>query len=125
MVMPIQIERGDFDVQRGRYRYFVCFTRNGVDDDQVRARLPVDLALSVSETGEVADLSFQLPKSCQKPEAKEQALALLTQNAAAQTVDSRVFISVPGRSGDAVLNSSAELQMDAAGRIVAIHIHPF
>jgi hypothetical protein len=125
MPMALQIQRGDFDPQRGRYRYFVCFTRSGVDDDEVRARLPVELALSVSETGEVADLSFQLPKACQKPDARAQALALLNQEPAAQTVDSRVFISVPGRSGDAVLNSSAELQMDAAGRIVAIQIHPF
>lgn len=119
--MPLHIERGDFDVQRGRFRYFVCFTRDGVDDDDVRQRVPVEMSVSVSENGELADLSFQLPKACRP----EQALALLNQEPAAQAVEKRVFISVPGRNGDTVMTSAAELQMDAAGRIIGIHIHPF
>ena len=74
--MPLHIERGDFDVQRGRFRYFVCFTRDGVDDNDVRQRVPVEMSVSVSENGELADLSFQLPKACRP----EQALALLKQD---------------------------------------------
>lgn len=119
--MPIHIERGDFDPQRGRFQYFVCFTRNGLDDDDIRSRVPVEMSVSVSENGELADMSFQLPKNCRQ----DQALALLSQEPAAQAVDSRVFISIPGLNGDAVIKSAAELQLDAAGRIVGIHIHPF
>ncbi len=119
--MPIQIERGDFDPNRGRFRYFVCFTRDGVDDDTIRTRLPVEVSVSVSETGDLADMSFQLPKACRNA----QALALLRNEPGAQAVESRVFISVPGCNGDAVLSSAAELQLDAAGRIVGMAIHPF
>ncbi len=119
--MPIHIERGDFDPNRGRFRYFVCFTRDGIDDDEIRSRVPVEVSVSVSETGELADVSFQLPKACRN----EQALALLKSEPAAQAVESRVFISVPGLSGDAVLSSAAELQLDSAGRIVGVAIHPF
>jgi hypothetical protein len=50
---------------------------------------------------------------------------LLRNEPTAKQVDSRVFISVPGRSGDTVLSSAAELQVDAAGRILAMNIHPF
>ena len=119
--MAIRIDRGDFDEKNGRFRYFVSFTSNDVDKDDVHTRVPVEVAVSVSETGEIADLAFQLPKVCRA----DVALALLRDEPTAQQVESRVFISVPGRSGDAVLSSAAELQVDAAGRILAMSIHPF
>ena len=119
--MAIRIDRGDFDEKNGRFRYFVSFTSSDVDNNDVHVRVPVEVAVSVSETGEIADLAFQLPKVC-RPDT---ALALLRNEPTAQHVDSRVFISIPGRSGDTVLSSAAELQVDAAGRILAMNIHPF
>ena len=118
--MPVHIERGEFDAERGRFRYFVCFTKDGIDDDDIRARVPVDVSLSISENGEVADLSFVLPKGC-----REDSLALIRKTPEVQAVASHVFISQPGLSGDAVVNSAAELQLDAAGRIIGMAIHPF
>jgi hypothetical protein len=119
--MSIRIDRGDYDPKNGRFRYFVSFSSNDVENDEVHARVPVEVAVSVSETGELADLAFQLPKVCRA----DAALSLLRNEPTAKQVDSRVFISVPGRSGDTVLSSAAELQVDAAGRILAMNIHPF
>lgn len=119
--MPVHIERGDFDPERGRFRYFVCFTKDGIDDDDIRARVPVEVSLSICENGDLADLSFQLPKTCREASA----LALIKKTPEAQAVESRVFISRPGMSGDAVVNCAAELQIDAAGRIIGMAIHPF
>ena len=120
-VMPMHIERYGLDADRGRFHYNVCFTKHSVDDDDVIARVPVEVSLSISENGDLADMSFVVPKQCRTPEA----LALIKSEPAAQQVESRVFISIPGTSGDSVLNSTAELQLDAAGRIVGLAIHPF
>lgn len=119
--MAIRIDRGDFDPRNGRFRYFVNFAGGEVDTENVHHRVPVEVAVSVSENGELADFAFQLPKVCRT----DVALALLRNEPTAHEVDSRVFISVPGLSGDAVLSSAAELQVDAAGRIVGVNIHPF
>ena len=119
--MAIRIERGDYDPKNGRFRYFVCFKNDDVEDGDVHQRLPVEVALSVSENGELTDVTFQLPKTCRN----DFALTLLRNEPTAKHVDSRVYISVPGLSGDTVLASAAELQMDAAGRIVGVNIHPF
>jgi len=119
--MAIHIERGEFDEERGRFRYFVCFTKDGISDDEIRARVPVEVSLSISENGDVADLAFQLPKACRD----SNALALIERAPEARAVESRVFITRPGLSGDAVINSAAELHFDAAGRIIGMAIHPF
>lgn len=117
----IRIDRGDFDPKNGRFRYFVCFVDSEVGKDDVHQRVPVEVAVSVSENGDLADFTFQLPKTCRT----DTALALLRGEPAASQVDSRVFVSIPGLSGDVVISSAAELQMDAAGRILGINIHPF
>ena len=119
--MAIRIDRGDFDPKNGRFRYFVKFSGADVEEGDVCLRVPVEVAVSVSETGELADVAFQLPKTCRS----DTALALLRGDPTASQVDSRVFISVPGLSGDTVLSSAAELQVDSAGRILAVSIHPF
>src|SRR5689334_2978834 len=62
--MAIRIERGDYDPKNGRFRYFVCFKSDDVEDGDVHQRLPVEVALSVSENGELTDVTFQLPKTC-------------------------------------------------------------
>ncbi len=116
----MHIERGDFDAERGRFRYFICFTKDGIDDDDIRSRVPVEVSMSVSENGDLADFSFLLPKTC-----REDSLALIKKTPEAQAVASRVFVTQPGVSGDSVINSAAELQLDAAGRIIGMAIHPF
>ena len=73
----------------------------------------------MSETGDVADLSFMLPKMCRN----EHALAFLKRDPNAACVENRVFIALPGQSGDAVFNAPATLELDHAGRIVAIEIN--
>ena len=118
--MPLEIQRGDFDAERGRFGYAVSFGSGGVED-RVQQSLPVEVSLSVSENGDVADISFLLPKACRHA----LALALLKKEAAVQAVGSRVFITVPGRSGDSVLSGSAQLQVDEHGRIVGITINSF
>jgi hypothetical protein len=119
--MSIRVDRGDFDSRNGRFRYFVNFAEGETDTENVHHRVPVEVAVSVSENGELADVAFQLPKVCRT----DTALALLRNEPSARQIDSRVFISVPGLSGDAVMSSAAELQVDAAGRIVGVNIHPF
>lgn len=119
--MAIHIDRGDFDPKNGRFRYFVSFADGEVGNDDVHQRVPVEVAVSVSENGELADVTFQLPKVCRS----DSALALLRGEPTAREIDSRVFISIPGLSGDTVISSAAELQMDSAGRILAVSIHPF
>ena len=119
--MAIHIDRGDYDPKNGRFRYFVSFVHDEVDKDAVIQRVPVEVAVSVSENGDLTDVTFQLPKACRTPDA----LSLLRDEPTARQIDTRVFISVPGVSGDTVLASAAELQMDAAGRILAVNIHPF
>lgn len=119
--MAIHIDRGDFDPKNGRFRYFVSFADSEVGNDDVHQRVPVEVAVSVSENGELADVTFQLPKVCRS----DTALALLRDEPTAHQVESRVFISVPGLSGDTVISSAAELQVDAAGRILGVNIHPF
>ncbi len=119
--MAVRIDRGDFDPKNGRFRYFVSFASGEVENDNVHQRVPVEVAVSVSENGDLADVTFQLPKVCRT----DLALALLRGEPTAQQIDARVFISVPGCSGDTVISSAAELQMDSAGRILAVNIHPF
>ena len=119
--MPITIERFGLEPDQGRFHYSVSFGKRMVDDDDVQARVPVEVAVSVSETGDLADLSFVVPKQCRTAHA----LSYLKDEKVAQQIESRVFISIPGCSGDSVMNSTAELQLDAAGRIVGMTIHPF
>ena len=38
-------------------------------------------------------------------------------------MENRIFISIPGLNGDAVLDAPATLELDHAGRIVAIEIN--
>lgn len=119
--MSIHVDRGDFDPKNGRFRYFVSFAAGEVENEAVYQRVPVEVAVSVSENGELTDVMFQLPKVCRT----DSALALLRGEPAARQVESRVFISVPGLSGDTTISSAAELQMDSSGRILAVNIHPF
>lgn len=119
--MPIQVERSNFDPEDGRYQYYVAFKGNTTREDApVHHRVPVEVAVSVSETGDLADLSFEVPKKYRN----EVALTFIRQEAPhANYVDPRVFVAIPGSSGDAVLTAVANLELDAAGRIIGMDIH--
>ena len=117
--MVFQVERSPFDPESG-FEYYICFKpESEVEGDEVRARISVDVGISLSETGDVADLAFMLPKICRN----DHALSFLKRDPYANCVENRVFIAIPGLSGDAVLNVPATLELDQAGRIVAIEIN--
>jgi hypothetical protein len=119
--MPIQIERGNFDPEDGRYQYYVAFKGNtNRTEVEVHHRVPIEVAVSVSETGDLADLSFEVPKKYRN----EVALTFIQREAPqAHYVDPRVFVAIPGFTGDAVLAAVANLEVDAAGRIIGMDIH--
>jgi hypothetical protein len=117
--MSFQVDRSPFDPESG-FEYYICFKpESQVEGDEVRSRISVDASLSISETGDVADLSFLLPKVCRN----DFALSFLTRDPSAACVENRVFVALPGLSGDAVFSAPATLELDHAGRIVAIEIN--
>jgi len=117
--MAFQVDRSPFDPESG-FEYYICFKPPvEVDGDEVSSRISVEASLSVSETGDVADLSFLLPKICRN----DYALSYLKRDPNAACVENRVFIAIPGLSGDAVFNAPATLELDQGGRIVAIEIN--
>ena len=121
MKSMIQVQRTDFDPQDGRCEYYVLLKPNADKEDvEVHLRVPIEVGISVSETGDLADLSFEVPKKYRTDEALRFVKA---HREAASYVDPRVFISIPGHSGDSVLSVAANLEVDAAGRIVGLHIH--
>jgi hypothetical protein len=117
--MAFQVDRSAFDPESG-FEYYICFKpKTEVEGDEVQSRISVEVALSLSETGDIADLSFMLPKVCRN----DLALYFLNRDPNATCVENRVYIAIPGLNGDAVLAAPATLELDHAGRIVAIEIN--
>ena len=81
-------------------------------------RHPVEVAISVTETGELADLAFSLPQPCRQ----RRSLEYLSRTNSATVVDDKVFITVPGLNGDSVLESKGNLELDGFGRIIGLEI---
>jgi len=116
--VAINIKRGSFDPEDGSFQYELQF-KPVVDDDEIQSSVSVEVAFSVSENGELADLTFMVPKSVRN----DQAMKFLRQDRNASFVDSRMFIVMPGTSGDTVLRAPAQLELDSAGRIVSLKIN--
>jgi len=117
--MAFQVDRSSFDPESG-FEYYICFKpESQVEGDEVRSRISLDVAVSVTETGDVADLSFMLRKVCRN----DFALSYLVRDPAVTCVENRIFVSIPGLSGDVVLDAPATLELDSAGRIVAVEIN--
>jgi hypothetical protein len=115
----MEVERSNFDESRGRYQYYVFFRPEMVrDDPEVQSRVPVEVAVSISETGELADVSFILPKQ----HRNEVAVSLLAKEKTVSFVPPHVFVTVPGPSGDTVLRAVAHLDVDSLGRIIGMEI---
>jgi hypothetical protein len=116
--MAIHVECKKFDPEVGEFQYRLQF-KPVMHEDEVRASVAVEVAFSISENGELADLSFMVPKSVRT----QQAMAFLNEEKAVNCVDSRVFITLPPASGDTVLRAPADLELDASGRIISLNIH--
>ncbi len=117
--MAFQVDRSSFDPESG-FEYYICFKpASQVEGDEVRSRISLEVGVSVTETGDVADISFMLPKICRN----EFALSYLSRDPSVTCVENRVFVSIPGLSGDSVLEAPGTLELDNAGRIVAVEIN--
>ncbi|MFZ0704785.1 MAG: hypothetical protein WAM71_04215 [Candidatus Korobacteraceae bacterium] len=117
--MAFQVDRSAFDPESG-FEYYICFKpESQVEGDEVRSRISLEIGVSVTETGDIADLSFMLPKACRS----DFAMSFLLRDPSVTCVENRVFVSIPGLSGDAVLEAPGTLELDNAGRIVAVEIN--
>lgn len=116
--MSIRVERAEFDPVLG-FLYYVAFKPNleiGVDD--VQMSLDVEVTVSVTENGDLADLTFAVPKQLRNP----QALAFVCGEGQGSYLEPHVFAAVKGRNGDTVLAVPGRLDVDIAGRIVGMVI---
>ena len=114
-----QVERSGFDPQLGGFQYYVAFNPNmTAEDDEVQSRVPVEVAVSIGESGELADCTFELPKPCRS----DDALSLLIRQQNVQYVEGHVFVTFPGQTGDTVARARGRLELDAAGRIMGMDI---
>jgi len=117
--MAFQVDRSAFDPESG-FEYYICFKpESQVEGDEVRSSISLQIGVSVTETGDIADLSFMLPKACRS----DFAMSYLLRDPSVTCVENRVFVSIPGLSGDAVLEAPGTLELDNAGRIVAVEIN--
>ncbi len=117
--MAFQVDRSAFDPESG-FEYYICFKpESQVEGDEVRSRISLQIGVSVTETGDIADLSFMLPKACRS----EFAMSYLLRDPSVTCVENRVFVSIPGLNGDAVLEAPGTVELDSAGRIVAVEIN--
>jgi hypothetical protein len=116
--MSLRIERTEYDPETG-YLYYVFFNPLWeLEADEVKQRVPLEVAVSLTETGQIADVSFTLPKPCRNP----QALSFIHRDRTVGLVNDRIFVAVPGQNGDAVVKALGALDMDLAGRIVGMEI---
>jgi len=121
--MSLSVARGTFNPEKGRFHFYVAFkpTIDPTSEQRgVEKSFPVDVALSVTETGELADLAFELPHPCCK--TKDSQL-FLQKTDSAKVIDERVFVTVPGLNGDSVFEATAKLELDGAGRIIGLEIN--
>ncbi len=116
--MCIQVERSSFDPAVG-FQYYLYFKPH-MDEDgsDVRQRIPVEVAVSVSETGDLADCTFELPK----PLRTDDAISFLRIQDGVNYIPPRIFIDFPGQNGDAVVRAAANLELDLAGRIMGMEL---
>ncbi|HZS26925.1 MAG TPA: hypothetical protein VFB76_06820, partial [Candidatus Angelobacter sp.] len=104
------------------FHYYVSFkpTLDPTEEERpVERSYPVEVALSVTENGELADLAFSLPQSL----LNRRCLEYLSRTSSANLVEEKVFVTVPGLSGDSVLQGRGNLEVDSAGRIMGLEIN--
>jgi hypothetical protein len=118
MIMDFQVERSEFDPESG-FSYYVSFKPNlSIAGEEVSAQMVVQAVVWLSETSDLAEFTFEVPKQCRN----SQALKFICQASAASYNEFRVFVALPGPSGDAAIDLPATLDLDFAGRIVGMEI---
>jgi hypothetical protein len=116
--MSMKVNKADYNQEDG-FLYYVMFKPHmELGDETVTVRVPVKAAVSLSETGDLADLTFTLPKQCRN----EAAISFIRKDQATTLLAEQVLITMPGSSGDSVIDAPAKLDLDAAGRIVGMEI---
>jgi hypothetical protein len=116
--VSLRVERTEYDPESG-YLYYVFFNPHWeLEADEVKQRVPLEVAVSLTETGELADVTFTLPKPCRN----EQALSFIHRDETVGQVNDRVFVAVPGQNGDSVIKALGALDLDVSGRIVGMEI---
>lgn len=119
--MALRVARGLYNPEKDRFHFYVAFKPAldpTLEERGANARYRIDVALSLTETGELADLAFTLPKHC----CNNLTLQYVAGTSAATVIDERVFVTVPGMNGDSVLEAKASLELDGAGRIIGLEI---
>ena len=120
--MSLRVARGVYNPEKERFHYYVSFkpTLDPTEEERaVEGSHSVEVAISVTETGVLADLAFSLPQKCRN----HRSLEYLKRTHSATVVDEKVFITVPGLNGDSVLQGKGTLELDAAGRIMGLEIN--
>jgi len=118
MNTDFQVERSEFDPENG-FSYYVSFKPDlSIAGDEIFAQLMVQAVVWLSETSDLAEFAFEVPKPCRN----SQALKFICNGGAANYAEPRVFIALPGSNGEAVIDLPATLDLDFAGRIVGMEI---
>ena len=118
MIMDFQVERSEFDPESG-FSYYVSFKPDlSIAGEEVSAQMVVQAVVWLSETSNLAEFMFEVPKQCRN----SQALKFICKQGAANYAEPRVFIVLPGSSGEAAIDLPATLDLDFAGRIVGMEI---
>jgi hypothetical protein len=118
MIMDFQVERSEFDPESG-FSYYVSFKPNVlIAGDEISAHMIVQAVVWLSETSDLAQFAFEVPKQCRN----SQALKFVCKEGAANYIEPRVSIALPGSSGEAAIDLPATLDLDFAGRIVGMEI---
>ena len=116
--MDFQVERSEFDAESGFF-YYVSFKPDlSIAGEDISAQMTVQAVVWLSETSNLAEFAFEVPKQCRNSEA----LKFVCKKGAASYTEPRVFIALPGSSGEAAVDLPATLDLDFAGRIVGMEI---
>jgi hypothetical protein len=119
--MSLRVSRGVYNPEKERFHFYVSFKPTLDPTAEVRgteSSYKIDVAMSVTETGELADLAFTLPETCRD----HRCLEYISRTYSASVVDGRVFVTVPGMNGDSVLETIGVLELDGAGKIMGLEI---
>jgi len=118
MNMDFQVERSEFDPENG-FSYYVFFKPDlSIAGEEISAQMVVQAVVWLSETSDLAEFTFEVPKPCRN----SRALKFVCKDGAANYAEPRVFIALPGASGEAAIDLPATLDLDFAGRIVGMEI---
>jgi len=119
--MSLRVARGVFNPEKDRFHFYVSFKPTldpTADERGVESSYQVEVAVSITELGELADVSFSLPTQCQN----RRCLEYVSRTHSVSIVGDRVFVTVPGLNGDSVLQADGVLELDGAEKIIGIEI---